>query len=110
MPQGELVTKELLDIWSQAAEQATKRKLEQGVPSTQNYQEGNEVWVVNPNTSKLQPEKIGPYVVVQVSKETNTYTLQDHWGKQQKLHLNSLSRVNLGLYNKNNKTLSTGPC
>ena len=45
---------------------------------------------MNPNKSKLQPEKTGPYVIIQVNKDTNTYTLEDYKGKQRKLHLDTL--------------------
>ena len=53
------------------------------------YKEGDEVWVLNPNKSKLQPEKISPYVIIQVNKDTNTYTLRDFRGKYKSYHVDS---------------------
>lgn len=64
--------------------------IKQGIPSTSKVEISNELWALNPNTAKLQPNKIGPYVVVKANYNTNMYTLQSLKRKQRKLPLDSL--------------------
>ena len=51
------------------------------------------MWAWNPNKSKLAPELIGPYPVILVNKEHNTCCVQDKWGAQRSLHMDSLCLV-----------------
>ena len=62
-----------------------KRTREQQIPCTTLYEEGEEVWVINHDTSKLASKQLGPYTVTKVNYDTNTYELQDSKGKLRKL-------------------------
>lgn len=78
------------DIQTKTTEQAAKQIQEQGIPAVSRYKVGDEVWVIDPDTSKLQSSKIGPYVIIEENHKYNTYTLQDQKGKKRKLHLDLL--------------------
>lgn len=61
-------------------------KIKQVIPAVKKYNKGIEVWFINTSVSKLQPRKVGPFVVVQANYNTNTYAVQDYCGKQQELN------------------------
>lgn len=63
VPQRDQMTQHHQDIQSKATEQAAKRIQEQVNQAVNHYKVGDKVWVLNLDTSKLQPGKIGPYVV-----------------------------------------------
>ena len=52
-----------------------KRVRKSAIPLQGRFDVGDEVWVLNTNHSKLQPEKLGPAVVV-VVHPNNTYTVK----------------------------------
>jgi hypothetical protein len=58
-----------------------KRIKDSMVPLHNRYNVGDEVWVLNPDQSKLQPEKVGPALVLKVNSNY-TYLIQ-RLGKRQ---------------------------
>ena len=56
-------------------ESEAKRVRESAIPLQGRFDVGDEVWVLNTDHSKLQPEKLGPAVVV-VVHPNNTYTVK----------------------------------
>ena len=61
----------------------------QAVPHQDHHQPGDEVYMLNPYKSKLQPEKVGPGVVVE-TQPNNTYCVEGLARKNLLLHHNVL--------------------
>ena len=68
------ITKEMELVRSQAGLRAQHRLQEQAQAATTFYKEGDKVWVLNPDKSKLQPEKVGPYVIIKKKTKTLIFT------------------------------------
>ena len=60
------------------------------IPAKTVYEVGQMVYITNPDKSKLQAQKVGPYLIIQTHPESNTYTIQDNKGKERKLHVDLL--------------------
>ena len=56
----------------------------------QQFEINNKGWALNPDKQKLQPEMIGPYIVITVNQEFKTYKVQDKNEKNRNLHMDSL--------------------
>ena len=78
-------TAALQDVRQQADIADRKQMEKEFIPLINGHQVGDKVWVLNPDKSKLQPEKKGPYVVV-VVHNNNTYTLRNPKGKLKRFH------------------------
>ena len=63
---------------------------DQAIIATTIFEADDKVWVINPDKSKSQPEKISPYTILKVNHDTNTYIVQDFKGKHKHYHADSL--------------------
>ena len=72
VPRGEHIPQNIQDVRAKAQVQASKYIAKQKFFSLTKYKVSDEVLTINPNKSKIQPSKVGPFVVVKVNHTTNT--------------------------------------
>ena len=60
---------------SNQSEREEKRLKKTFVPIQDRHEVGDKVWVMNTDKSKIQPEKVGPAIILKVNKN-NTYLVQ----------------------------------
>lgn len=64
------------NLWDQQVVVKQQRITDTKLPLQKPFDLNDEVWVINKDKHKLQPEKVGPFLVVIINKGYNTYAVK----------------------------------